>query len=64
VVLRPGATGLLHPLAAFHLCHELYHHLHRDNEGRGIIYAYPLWIEDGVEAAANRFAGYLCGDAP
>lgn len=43
------------------LAHELYHHLIADNEGCGIVYCYPDFTEDDEEAAANRFARYLCG---
>lgn len=43
------------------LAHELYHHLVRENEGYGILYTYPHWIEGDEEEAAERFAELLCG---
>lgn len=46
------------------LAHELYHHLVADNEGFGVIYSYPVWVETETEAAAQRFAHLLCAPLP
>jgi hypothetical protein len=56
IVVRTGVSG-------FVTAHELFHHLVADNAEYGIRYEAPEWSCVNPEAAADRFAGLLCGSS-
>lgn len=42
------------------LAHELYHHIVTENQGYGVVYAFPEFVDSDLEEQAQLFAWLLC----